>query len=98
MVGADKDSGRNNGKSPDEKTKGHHIHMPKKAEDGHYHILDKAKGNHHFHLIYSVKPSFFNFLNKLSKPVRSSLKLLIALAGFLIFAMLPLDLAYDAQM
>lgn len=101
MFGADKDPGSNSdSREPPQpgKTKEHRVHLPKRAEDSHLHIFDKAKGDHHFHLIYTVKPSFFNFLNKLSKPVRSSLKLLIALAGFLLVAFLPLGLAYHAQM
>jgi len=43
-----------------------------------------------FFLIYSVKPSFFRFLNKLSSRIRSSLRLAIILASFLFAVVLRL--------
>ena len=74
-----------------------HSRLPHRAKDGHFHLFTRS--DHHFHLIYSVKPfSVFKFLNRMSAPARNSLKLLLALAGFIIFAMLPLDLNYQAHM
>ncbi|MBA3044966.1 MAG: SLC13 family permease [Candidatus Thermoplasmatota archaeon] len=65
------------------------------------HLAEKPKEiarEAYFSLIYNVKPSFFNFLNKLSDIVRNSLKILLAIIGFLIMAFLPLELDYHAQM
>jgi len=61
------------------------------------HFFRESDG-HHFHLIYSVKPSFVEFLNRLSVGFRSSLKLLLAVAGFLFVAILPLGISFQAHM
>jgi len=71
--------------------------MKKARNDDHKHFFRESEG-HHFHLIYSVKPSFVDFFNKLSAELRGSIKFLIALAGFLIVALLPLEIGYQAQM
>ncbi len=99
----DKESQTDRSSIPDgDKPKEHHLHLPHiphREKDGHFHLLNRSKGGHHFHLIYSVKPfSVFKFLNKMSAPARNSWKLLLALAGFTIFALLPLGISYKAHM
>ena len=71
---------------PDETPLHHLVHAPKEVAREAY-----------FHLVYSVKPPFFKFFDKLSHTLRSSIKLLIALAGFLIVYWMPLGLDYHAQ-
>ncbi|MCK5024881.1 MAG: hypothetical protein KAR56_04620, partial [Thermoplasmata archaeon] len=71
---------------PDETPLKHLAHVPKEVAREAY-----------FHLVYSVKPPFFKFFDKLSHTLRSSIKLLMALAGFLIVYWMPLGLDYHAQ-
>jgi sodium-dependent dicarboxylate transporter 2/3/5 len=71
--------------------------MSRNKRDDHKHFF-REKDGHHFHLIYSVKPSFVKFMNRLSAGLRGSIKLLVALAGFLFVAVLPLGISFHAQM
>lgn len=71
--------------------------MSKNDKNNHKHFF-REKDGHHFHLIYSVKPSFLKFLNKFSAELRGSIKFLVALAGFLLVAVLPLGIDYQAKM
>lgn len=71
---------------PDETPLEHLANVPKEVASEVY-----------FHLVYSMKPSFFKFFDRLSTTIQSSIKLLIALAGFLIVYWVPLGLEYQAQ-
>ena len=71
---------------PDETPLQHLVHVPQE-------VVREA----YFHLVYGVKPPFFKFFDKLSHTIRSSIKLLAALIGFLVVYWMPLGLDYHAQ-